>query len=315
VLRVEDVDAWQRRVATAFARAEIEPADARFSGRMRTFARDGVRLSRLSATSHRLERRPKHMAAHEPGRYVVCLQTAGRGIVEQDGRTAALGAGDVTIYDTSRPYTLRFDGPFTCVGVAVPDDALSVRPGAMASLSALAMSATDPVTTVVNDGILALEEGVAGLPPFAQDRVTHGIVDLVETLCVHHASRAGGLAGGGSRAVQFDAVLRFIDEHLGDPGLDPRMIAAAHHVSVRALHDLARASGVSIAAWIRSRRLERCRADLANPALASLSVAAIGARWGLLHQPHFTTLFRTRFGVTPGAYRRAGLHGLETTLR
>ena len=172
------------------------------------------------------------------------------------------------------------------------------------------MRGEDAVTTVVNDGILALEAGVARLPPYAQDRMTRGIVDLVETLCLHHAPSAGA-----SRAVELDAVLRYIDEHLGDPELGPQTIAAAHYVSVRALHNLAREAGLSIAALIRSRRLQRCRADLANPALSSLSVAAIGARWGLVHPSHFTTMFRSEFGVTPGAYRRASMHGLETAVR
>ncbi|MDX3107532.1 hypothetical protein ACIBO5_12855 [Nonomuraea angiospora] len=49
----------------------------------------------------------------------------------------------------------------------------------------------------------------------------------------------------------------FILRHLRDPGLDPRRLAAANHISVSYLHRLFQQEGVTVSAWIKQQRLER----------------------------------------------------------
>lgn len=95
----------------------------------------------------------------------------------------------------------------------------------------------------------------------------------------------------------------FIEQRLVDPELKPAMIAAAHHVSLRYLYKLFEAQEQSVAGWVRRRRLERCRRDLLDPALAARSVSAIGARWGLVNAAHFSRAFRTAYGLSPVEYR------------
>ena len=58
-----------------------------------------------------------------------------------------------------------------------------------------------------------------------------------------------------------------------------------------------------MAGWIRGRRLERCRRDLADPALASRPVAAIAARWGFSSAADFSRAFRAVHGLPPAEYR------------
>lgn len=56
--------------------------------------------------------------------------------------------------------------------------------------------------------------------------------------------------------------------------------------------------------WIRSERLERCRRDVLDPALAHQSIAAIATRWGLPELSHFSRLFRRAFDSSPREFRR-----------
>ena len=58
-----------------------------------------------------------------------------------------------------------------------------------------------------------------------------------------------------------------------------------------------------MAGWTRQRRLERCRRDLADPALAARPVAAIAARWGFPSAAEFSRAFRAAHGMPPGEYR------------
>jgi AraC-like DNA-binding protein len=59
-----------------------------------------------------------------------------------------------------------------------------------------------------------------------------------------------------------------------------------------------------VAGWIRARRLERCRHDLADPGMAARPVAAIAARWGFTSAADFSRVFRAAHGVPPAEYRR-----------
>jgi AraC-like DNA-binding protein len=95
----------------------------------------------------------------------------------------------------------------------------------------------------------------------------------------------------------------FIECHLGDPGLSPAMIAAAHHVSVRTLHNLYGPGEHTVSGWIRHRRLERCRQDLLNPELRDRPVGSIGTRWGFQDAAVFSRVFRRAYGLPPGEYR------------
>jgi AraC-like DNA-binding protein len=99
-------------------------------------------------------------------------------------------------------------------------------------------------------------------------------------------------------------ITTYIDANLADPGLTPRSIADHHYISVRQLHKLFEAEPLTVNRWIRHRRLDRCRAELADPALAHEPVRAIAERWGLGSPSYFAHAFRLAFGCSPQEYRR-----------
>lgn len=99
------------------------------------------------------------------------------------------------------------------------------------------------------------------------------------------------------------ALLAYIDERLGDPELDPAGIAAANFISLRHLHGLFQEHGETVASWIRSRRLERCRRDLADPLLRHRTTTEIAFRWGFTDPSHFSRPFRTTFAMSPSECR------------
>ena len=96
-------------------------------------------------------------------------------------------------------------------------------------------------------------------------------------------------------------------EHLSEPELTPQRIAKENHISLRYLHLLFVDAGITVSAWIRSQRLERCAADLANPALAEQSITQIAHRWGFNDLGHFGKLLHRKFGASPRDYRRQHL--------
>ncbi|MDR2378967.1 MAG: helix-turn-helix domain-containing protein [Bifidobacteriaceae bacterium] len=299
---ITDISAWTQLVARTFAPADMRPYSQAFTATVRAFERGDFHISRLDLTSHRARHRSADIAPHGGGRLVLALQVAGRGIVAQDGRLVQVSAGDVTVFDTSRPYTLVFDDAVTCVGVAAPLVRLGLPRDATATLTAVKVPAGEPVALAVTDTVTALEAQLSALPPLCQHQAVRSILDIFTMFCMH-------IAGGREPADtgSLDKLLHFVDDHIDDPALDPAKVAAALYMSVRSLHALAHAGGFSVASLIRRRRLDGCRIDLSNPRLAHLTVAEIGARWGLVNPTHFSAMFRSEFGVPPSVFRSEAL--------
>jgi AraC-like DNA-binding protein len=129
-------------------------------------------------------------------------------------------------------------------------------------------------------------------------------MDLVTTAVAERADQAELLPVESRERTLLLRIHAFIEEHLGETELSPGIVAAAHHVSLRYLHRLFEAQDTTVAGWIRRRRLERCRRDLADPAFRAVPVAAVAARWGLPDSAHFSRLFRRTYGLPPAEYRR-----------
>ncbi|MEV4015968.1 helix-turn-helix domain-containing protein [Nonomuraea angiospora] len=95
-----------------------------------------------------------------------------------------------------------------------------------------------------------------------------------------------------------------IGHHLGEPDLGPPSIAARHHISVRTPHVLFERQPETVSATIRRRRLERCRADLADPRLRDRPIGEIGLSWGFRTAAEFSRAFRAAYGRSPTGHRR-----------
>ncbi len=67
-----------------------------------------------------VRRTPRTIGLGDPGHLVVALALDGACAVCQDGRAAALQPGDLTTWDSSRPFTVPHDGPFDLLLASLP---------------------------------------------------------------------------------------------------------------------------------------------------------------------------------------------------
>lgn len=248
--------------------------------------------------------------ADESELYRIVMPIGGPWLMVQDGRTSLIPAGQFTILDYTRPYEMRPGGPgegtlHRHAGFSLPRSLLPLPPKEIACLTTRPLGGDRGAGALVAAILHRISADFDGYEPGTVMRASTALVDL---LIASLAEGLGEPAAWSAESRQRAALLRiraFVDQNIADPGLSVAVIAAAHHLSVRQVHRLFAAETTTVHGWIRQRRLDGCRRDLADPSLVGHSVSAIAARWGLTSHPHFCRLFHRTFGMTPTDYRQA----------
>ncbi|MBK0422494.1 helix-turn-helix domain-containing protein [Leucobacter sp. CSA2] len=275
-----------------------------FSGRMTSADADDIVFTEVAAHAHLVERTPETIAAGGSGFYKVSLMLAGRSILVQDGREVVLNPGDMSVYDTSRPYSLIFEEEFRNLIMMFPKDRLELPIPFTEQLTAVSLGAEHPALAPVVKAFLSqFPAQLATLEGRVRDKIAHTSLDLMGTL--FSSILDADPAARDPHQVLLQKITRYIDANLASPDLSPGSIAQAHYISTRHLHALFHQADTTVSTWIRERRLERCRNDLIDPVLADRTVSAIAARWGFADAAHFSRVFKAAYGVSPSELRRA----------
>lgn len=257
-----------------------------------------------TATPHSVHRTPGLIRRGSAEVYRVVLAMSGSPRLEQEGRAARLRPGEFAVYDFARPYELAYDSAVELAVFGFPRDLLALPPDSAARATAVPIAADRGMGALASPLLRRVVLDMETYRPASAARLCTVMMDLVTAAVAERAGQAEAVCLESRERTLLVRVHAFIEQHLAEADLSPGLIAAAHHVSVRHLHRLFEAEDTTVAAWIRRRRLERCRRDLADPALGSLPVAAVAARWGLLDPAHFSRVFRHAFGLPPAEYRR-----------
>jgi AraC-like DNA-binding protein len=275
-------------------------------------------------------RTPRLIGSADPDMLKLLMPVRGTGsyVVTQDGRQARLRPGEFALYDLRRPYevdcgvgevdasqALTFMFPFSLV---------PLPPSQLKQLTAVRIPASAGIGTLTSQFLVHLARTIDHCSPAEAARLSTAALEVLASRLAHELDAMGWVPPEAHRRALLTRIQAFIQQRLGDPELSPGMIAAAHHISLRYLHKLFQEQGTTVAGWIRQRRLEACRRDLADPALVSSPVAAIAARWGYSSASYFGQVFRAAHGITPQEYRwwaqdphHAGeiMRTFETTVR
>jgi AraC-like DNA-binding protein len=300
-------DLWRSALSQAFVPLEISaPAPAStFRGRLRGCDLGALRLYEVRAEAHVARRTARLVASAPAGCYKIGLQLRGSSVLSQDGRQAPLGPGDFALYDTDRPYSLAFEETHRTLVLVFPRERLGLPEDRVARLTATRMAGSAGLGALMRPFLVQVACVLDSVDTRAGVRLADNVLDLLGTVLAERLDCAQDDPAGAHQALMLQ-ITAFIELHLGDAGLAPGDIAAAHHVSTRQLHKLFHAQGSTVSGWIRERRLEHCRRDLLDTRYAGRPVGSIGARWGYPDAAHFSRLFKAAYGLSPRDYRSRG---------
>ncbi|MFB9474175.1 helix-turn-helix domain-containing protein [Nonomuraea salmonea] len=244
----------------------------------------------------------------DPDQWWMTLTCSGSMSIEQGGRRADLAAGDLMLMDTSQPYDSRVHcrdaGLAGIISLQVPRAALPVPEQKLRRHVARPLPSARGSGALLAQFLRGLVREGRALGDAESDALGRAAIELTAAFLAEQADVTRLLPEETRRQTLARQIKAYVREHLGDGTLSPARIAAAHNISVRYLHNVFEDERQTVSEYVRTQRLERCRADLADPRLGRRGVAEIARRWGMPDAAAFSRAFRRAYGMPPGEYRR-----------
>ena len=293
---------WSQGAARLFAPMGFRPLLERpFSGRILGHRLGPIDVLRVAGDAHSAQRTAADVAEHDPERLDVIVLARGSMLVAQEGRRSRLRAGDITSVDTSRPFAAESQARFEVLALTIPKAMLGGRTAQILDRTALRLGGDTGLPRIAGPFLAGIAAGLHdGTIDHEDGALAESIVGLVQALHGDCLVLAPSVSRARARAVGLHRQIKdFIELHLREPDLGPERIARAHFISTRYVHKLFKPEGTTVAAYIRARRLEGVRRDLADPALAGQTIAALAASWGFADPARFSRAFRAVYGCSP----------------
>lgn len=229
------------------------------------------------------------------------LQLTGSSGLAQRGREISLRPGDLAVWDSTTPFMFADTEGICQHKFRIPLDRIALPVDVIRQISAVPLCPHHPISDIAVAYFrrLAARPGAFDRP--GGEVVSQPGIDLLRAVITTHLDDVD-LGKEALQATQVVRIMEYVQMHLQEPDLDAGRIAAEHHVSVRQLYRILAAADISLGDWIRTRRLEGVRRDLASPFLKD-SISAISRRWGFTDASSFARMFRTNFGMSPSEWR------------
>ncbi|GGV46139.1 hypothetical protein GCM10010293_54380 [Streptomyces griseoflavus] len=282
------------------------PAAGEIRARMDVGSVGPLRVCSARSTAVRLRRTERLVRKDEEPSLFLSLQVTGTSIGVQNGRECVVGPGEFAVLRSDAPYTLLFDEGIDHHFLRLPLAALALPDRLLRDATTVTFGVGNPVARLAYMYFSQL--AVSG-ELHRDEAVVAPSIELLRAVLVSQRGDAR-LAKEPLEATLTLRIKHYIREHLSDPDLSAARIAAAHGISVRHLYAVLSRAGISLGDWIRARRLDACKRELAGPAGRSRTVAAIGRSWGFTNATHFSRVFKDAYGMPPRAWRdRHHCHG------
>lgn len=310
VLASDRFDCWREHVSQAYVSAEVDSDHtADFSASQRILALGAVELWTMEHSSMTLRRTRRLIRQSDPGFYHLSLPLRGTMRLTRAGHKADYEPHDLVLHDTSRPHLMRAitshcQDSILGTGLFVPRKLLPLPENAIDGLLRRPLPGRDGVGMLLAQFLTQVARDYGSYRPDDGPRLGRVSLDLLSALLANALEARDALPPETRRQTLVLRIRAFVQQHLHDPHLTPRTIAAAHYISNSYLHRLFEGEEETVAAWIRIQRLEHARRDLAEPSLRTIPIHAIAARWGFPRATDFTRAFRAAYDMPPSDYRR-----------
>lgn len=302
--RGEACERWEAAMVQTYVPLSIDIAAERpFFGRATTGPLAGVpdfRLTVLAGRNQEFRRTPSHIARSDEQYLLVSIQTKGRARLNQDGRSALILPGEMTFFDTSRPYNWTEGESFEQINVQVPIRLLREQPGLgeLAFPTAITVPAGSAAGVVA--GFFRNLARIRDASPEQAALLSGSALDLIGS--------AVALTAGDppvdrpADTLSRERAMAYLREHYANPDLTFDEVARACHISRRTLFRVFDGEPETLATTLRRLRIRHAEILLTRDPAPSPATVAFAS--GFASERSFYRVFQEETGMTPGEYRQ-----------
>ncbi|WP_321903105.1 AraC family transcriptional regulator [Paraburkholderia tropica] len=232
----------------------------------------------------------------------VKLVTAGHVHVRSRDAIRRFDAGSLFVIDPAWPFTEIFDERARLTVLRIPKAALRERGVQYSKPAPLTVDARCADIQATRDIIQCMAAQTVAPSRHTQTMMGEQLIELIQHAVLDPDARA---ARRSSDALIWQAK-RFIEQHIGDTGLDTAAIAGAVHVSPQHLQRVFRAQGGTPMRYVWQARLARAAHLLRSDPAAGVSIQEIAWQCGFATAAHFSRLFKQQYGEPPSDFRHSG---------
>lgn len=302
--RAERYDYWDdalHEVCGDFSTATDSKED--FTGVIEVRNVAGLDFASISSNADKISRSRLQVATSNDEYCFLITQVSGRSCMAQNGQETVLEPGDMTIIESGRPSVFQFDGCFSNLSLHLPRKLLENRLRHHNIPCATGLRGSVGMGSVVNNFLMSLYDQAGSFSEAQSESVRETLLELIASALSPDDKRSGHDRLPPHKVAQLNHIQQFIETRLPDPDLSPARIADEYGISTRHLYRVFGAAGCSVSEWIRKRRLDKCREDLADPKFAGHGIIQIAFHWGFNDASHFSRSFKAEFGVSPREFR------------
>lgn len=212
-----------------------------------------------------------------------------------EGGEYRAGPGDIWIRDLARPFDSAVSLGAT-ITLVLPRERIERRLGGHVP-HGYVLLAGDPLTRLLADFLTSLSELAPELDQADADALEDAAIDLIATVVLRKNPALATEAPAVGRVLR-PRVLAFIDQHLFEPTLGPKVLLERFQVSRTHLYRMLEDDG-GVVSVIRNRRLDAALRELSKRNPAARSITALSHDLGFSGSSQFTRAFRAKFDCTP----------------
>jgi len=291
------IDAWQWNAQQVCGDCRIQLPKSSFHGSIEIRHLGGLPLTRFSSSPLSFSKWPFDTVTAENRCCIVITQIAGARRYLQNGEDVLLKPGDSTVIDSGRPWSSSCGTDCVRLYLRVPRWTMENR----LRMRDIPIAKRISGGTAVGAALSRLSQSFLDEVEWMNEQEVATVLDsYFETLAACIGRDEGPLQNGAELSSR---IFRFINAHISEPTLGPCEVASAVGISVRHLHRVFSGTGNTFCDYVRARRLEQCRDDLANPRFLGNTITEIAFDRGFSDAAHFSHSFRKRFGMSARAFR------------